>query len=289
MNLSIRQIAAQIARSPLLHFAISGALIFGAYRISGAPPVDQTIVVRAEQRNGMLADFQRRNGRKATADEAAGLITQYVNEEVLVREALARGLEQNDLIVRRRLIQKMEFLTSDLAPVPEPTEGELQTYLDTHPDRYLSAAQLTMTHVYASSEKHAGKTRGVAESWTHALQSGKPHAGLGAPFVRGRTFTGMTEPALAGIFGPALANAAFAVDEGTWSAPLESAYGFHVIRVTDRKPAARLSLASARESVRKDWTDAKRAELNDAYLAQLRSRYDVQIESETGGTAEAAP
>ena len=54
------------------------------------------------------------------------MIDDFVREEVYYREALALGLDRNDTVIRRRLQQKMEFLTDTGADLLEPVAGELE-------------------------------------------------------------------------------------------------------------------------------------------------------------------
>src|SRR5215510_12548488 len=108
--LRARALISRLLREPLLHVLVLGALLFGLHRWVAPPAASDEIVVPAEAMAGMRDEFRRRSGRTPSATDEQNMIETYAGEEILVREALALGLDRGDSIVRRRLIQKMEFL-----------------------------------------------------------------------------------------------------------------------------------------------------------------------------------
>src|SRR5262245_9650785 len=138
-----------IGREPVLHFAVLGAAIFAVYRAVAPPARPTTTIVLTEAMvDGLRQDYLRRTGTPPSPEEATALIDRFVDSEVLYREALALGLDRGDIIVRRRLVQKMEFLTEGLEPIDAPTDRELQAYLDAHAARYAQPARVALTHVF---------------------------------------------------------------------------------------------------------------------------------------------
>ncbi len=103
--------------------------------------------------------YERQFGKSPDAEELRGLVTAHIREEVLCREALALGLDRDDTIVRRRLAQKMEFLTDDLAGAAEPEDAAVRNFFETNAARYAKPAQVSFRHVYFSKEKRGAKAR----------------------------------------------------------------------------------------------------------------------------------
>jgi hypothetical protein len=131
----------RILREPLVHFLAIGAAIFalsqfmgrgsGAAAAGGATtPTDKQIVVTPEKVALLKSGYVLDNGRDPTDADLQRLIDAYIREEILVREARAQGLDRDDSIVRRRLVQKMEFAVADPAP---PPDSELEKYLAQNP------------------------------------------------------------------------------------------------------------------------------------------------------------
>jgi peptidyl-prolyl cis-trans isomerase C len=274
-------------KEPLLHFAVIGAALVVLHRWVAPPRLGREIVLSKSLINGLRQDHLRRNGAPPTAAEEAGLIQRYIDNEVLYREALALELDRGDIIVRRRLVQKMEFLTEGLDPVPEPADAELQAYLDAHADRYVVDDRVTLTHVFAASDRHGDAATTLASQWREQLRGGADPLALGDPFLRGREFAAIGQRELAGIFGGDFAAQVMRLPAGAWSAPIRSSYGVHVVRVSAHVPGHHPALAEVREAVGRDWRDERRADADRAALARLRQRYDIRIAGDAG-TAQAS-
>ena len=149
----------QILREPLVHFLLIGALLFGANawmnRGATARQENDAATVRITSNEvAWLADtWVRQRQRPPTREELGSLVTEYLKEELLAREARAMGLDQNDLIVRRRLAQKLEFLVQDTSRLDEPTDDDLRRFYKRHPDCFQAPARVSFTHIYFSGER----------------------------------------------------------------------------------------------------------------------------------------
>jgi len=247
-----------------------------------APPrASQEIVVAPDAVDGMREDFRRRTGRMPSATDEQAMIEAYVGDEILVREGLAMGLDRGDIIVRRRLIQKMEFLLENSEPVPAPTDAELQAYLTAHADRYGSPPRVTFTHVFVSSQRAGTDVATEAAALKTKLDDGADPAALGDPFLRGREFRLHSQAELASIFGAPFADAVMKQPENTWSDPIRSTFGLHVVRVTEKRPGTEPVLTNVRDRVEREWREDRRQALNREARARLRSHYVIRIEGAT--------
>ena len=115
----------------LLHFLLLGVLIFAAYSMISDSSREEpgTIVITQGQIEHLAMVFTRTWNRPPTTEELTGLIQDRMREEVFCREALALGLDQDDTVIRRRLRQKMEFISNDIAAQALPDDTDLNTYL----------------------------------------------------------------------------------------------------------------------------------------------------------------
>jgi hypothetical protein len=147
-------------REPLVHFLLLGAMLFGVFALRGDRSSAQTdqIVVTPGHIEHLTLSFTRTWQRPPTAQELAGLIEDYIREEVLYREALAMGLDRDDTIVRRRLRQKLEFLTEETTEMAPPSEAELQAFLQQHIDAFRVEPRLAFQHIYLSRGPAAART-----------------------------------------------------------------------------------------------------------------------------------
>ncbi len=115
-----------------MHFLALGAGLFVLYALinPGAAARRTTrIEVGPDELAWITTTWSQQYRRPPSDAELRSLVDDYVHDEVLYREALAMGLDRDDIIVKRRLVQKLGFLTEDVATQRPPTERELEQYL----------------------------------------------------------------------------------------------------------------------------------------------------------------
>src|SRR5271157_1800866 len=114
---------------PAVHFAAIGALLFTLVGAWGGPPtanerVRDPIVVSASQVEQLLERYTERTGLHATEQDARALVDREIDEDVLYRDALFRGLDRGDRGVQWRLIEKMTFLSDEPETNPRDLLGQ---------------------------------------------------------------------------------------------------------------------------------------------------------------------
>jgi hypothetical protein len=281
----------RLLRDPILHFLALGALIFAGYQLMGSDSDadDLRIQISATDIAHLQETWRLQWGRNPTAAELRNLVDAYVREEILYREAMALGLDRDDVIVRRRLAQKMEFLTEDIATAGDPSAADLAAYFAENADQYREPPKVTVRHVFFSRERRRDAAKADAEAALRTLD-GNPPPGLGDPFLGPARFSGRTEPELARQLGNDFAAAVFDLPEGRWSGPIQSVYGFHLVRVEDRRAGRQQTLADVRDRVLQDWRQSRRQAANDALYQDLRSKYKIEVdESALTASLEPAP
>ena len=266
----------RLLREPLFHFAVLGAVLF-ALHARFAPDPSRRIDVDASVRRGLRQEHLRRTGAPPTAAEEDALIERFVESEMLHREALALGLDRGDVIVRRRLVQKMEFVAEALEPIPEPSDEELRAHVAAHPERWSVSPRVGFEQVFVSRERHGAGAGAEAVALRERLVSGDDPSALGDGFARGRRFGPASEREIDAAFGPGFGAAVMPLPDGSWSAPLPSSYGFHLVRVTAREPGAPPHFDAVRSSARRDWEEEQRAARRRRAIDGLRRRYRVTI------------
>ncbi|MET0656225.1 MAG: peptidylprolyl isomerase, partial [Pseudoxanthomonas sp.] len=206
------------------------------------------------------------------------LIADAIREEVYYREAMALRLDQDDPLVRRRLRQKLEFLSEDTSPAPEPTDNQLQAYLHANADRFRAEPRLTFRHVYF--DPHRDGTEKASVDLLNALRSNSAvdADGLGDSFLLGRRFDRATGSELTQMFGEDFATTLQGLSLGVWEGPVSSGLGVHLVQVQARLVGDVPALADVRSSVRKEWMHDWRQRDNARLYADLRERYQVTVE-----------
>jgi peptidyl-prolyl cis-trans isomerase C len=128
---------ASFLREPLLHFSLLGAALFVLYLGIGQPEESaKNIRVSASTIEALAHGFQSVWDRPPSRSELDQLIAEYTKEEIYYRAAVEAGLDRDDPVVRRRLRQKMEFLTSEPVREEKPGDPELEKFIARHAERY---------------------------------------------------------------------------------------------------------------------------------------------------------
>ncbi|MDB6155644.1 MAG: hypothetical protein JWL90_4097 [Chthoniobacteraceae bacterium] len=273
----------KILREPLLHFLLLGVAIFAAYGLVSKPISGEpgNIVISAGQVAAMAEGFARTWRRPPTTAEIDGLIRDRVQEEVYCREAMALGLDKDDTIIRRRLRQKMEFVTDDVAALAEPTEDELSVYLKVHADTFRVQRQFTFSQVYLNPERHGENLARDTERLLAQLEQAGNQADVSAfgdPFLLEHKFHSLPASEAAKQFGENFAAKLGELSPGQWQGPVESGYGVHLVLVSGRTEGLLPALAEVRDAVRREWANARRVEGNEKFYQELLKRYVVTIE-----------
>jgi hypothetical protein len=272
-------------KEPLLHFLVIGTLLFVVFAVFNKQEnaVDiKKIVVSAGDMERLAANWSKKWNRQPTEAELKGLIDSYIKEEVYYREALALGLDQDDTVLRRRLMQKMEFLSNDLADLNNPDETALNEYFLANSDKYELPARISFTHIYFSLDKHGNEifdNAGKALAYLQAASTPITHAPeRGDSFMLQYDFTLETPFEVARLFGQQFTEELFQAATGTWQGPIASGYGLHLVRISEKVDARMPELAAVIDKVRTDYMFEQRQKTNKAIYERFRERYDIVVE-----------
>jgi len=268
MNLAER--AKRIIREPLVHFLVAGALIFAVWG-GGTDTADRAITVTEAQVRGLTEQWEAQWHRQPTPAEVDGLIRDLIKDEVYYREALRMGLDSDDIIIRRRMRSKMEFLVAAQAENETPGDAELQKWLDTHARDYATAPALSFDQIYVGGDPTRARTA-LAQ-----LLRGSDPTDVASPL----SVPPALDDALAGDidrqFGDGFAKSVAALPPGRWAGPVASGFGQHLVRLRKLTPGAVPPLASVRKTVENDWREANRVARENAAYQALLDGYNIRI------------
>jgi len=259
-------------KEPLFHFLVAGGLLFVAYDWldKGHDREPHIVRITAAEVNWLRETWTRQWNHPPGEHELRGLVADYVKEVLLEREARELGMEENDIIIRRRLAQKMEFLVQDTAYLVEPEEDELYRYYNTHRTVYEEPAHVSFTQFYFRDKVSAQQAMQALSESNEAVQ--------GEQILLERDHVRVDEQTLSSLFGSEFAETVFTLDPGRWNGPIESAYGFHLVLINERQSAQFRPFDEVRAKVLNDWYQSRQNEVNEQYFAILLKKYDVVVE-----------
>lgn len=270
-------------REPLVHFLLIGAALFVIFEIFDDPvgPDSSRIDVSAGQIEFLSANFSRTWKRPPNENELQNLVNYYVSEEILYREALALGLDKNDRVVRQRMKQKMELLASDLAQAFTPSDEELMSYLTDHPEKFRVDSQMSFSHIFLDPQKRGPALEDNAALILEQLAAAdavSDPSSLGDSLLIPPFINLMTSSEISRSFGEAFSNAILDLQPGSWTGPVRSGYGYHLVMITEKIDGRLPELSEIREQVEREWMAVRKKNLNEELLNKLRENYTVEIE-----------
>ena len=278
-------------REPLLHFLLLGAAMFGTYQLvsdsgfSGNQPLEE-IVITEGRIETLILGFKRIRQRTPTEEELDGLIQAHIREEVMYREALAMGLDRDDTIIRRRLQQKLVFLTEDMTGLADPTEAELETFLVENQEQFRKETRFSFEQVYFNVSERGSSAKTDAALLLAELRKSTPRKpgegstpGIDTALLGDKLLLSQFSKAygreILRVMGSQFLAGLQSLPVGSWHGPIESEFGLHLVKLSERIEGVVPPLEDIRDHVSYEWTSAKREETNEASYSALRERYIV--------------
>ena len=285
----------QILKEPLLHFIAIGALLFGVYawvnRAGGDMAAREVPIVQSDVK--WLTDtFALEHQRPPTPEELAGLVHDFVKETLFAREAQEQGLDKDDIVVRRRLAQKMTFELEGDAARAEPSEAELKTFYATHeadlrsgPQTMFTRPKISFAQIFFSRDKRADPAADARQA-LQALAQAAPDApvpALGDPTPLAPELTDVDERAVANRFGTKFAARIFELTPGPWQGPIDSVKGVHLVRVSALVPGHLRPFEEIKGEVLERWREDRQRGNEEKYFVGLLKKYrlvpDAQVKA----------
>lgn len=282
----------KLLREPLVHFVLIGGLIYllisalspsvSSYSDTTIPVTDDALVTYLQKRDQVFdAALYKSRLASLSAEERKRLVEQYAEQEVLFREAKNLGLDQNDEVLRRRLIQKLKYFLEGMASTDTAVgEAEIKQYFADNQQDYRVAANMSFTHLFFKqneADRAEAKQRALEKLDDLSAESQAGGVLIADHFPYHRNYAGKTAAQISRHFGSDFAARLFELqaDNTRWQGPVESAYGHHLVLVSNRKEAYMPALEAVYQAVKQDAERAKFAEARQAQIDQLVAQYEI--------------
>jgi parvulin-like peptidyl-prolyl isomerase len=284
----------RLLKEPLLHFLVIGAALFAAYAWLNRDGTDAAVPhvrLAAGDVQWLKDTFALEHQRAPDEEELHGLVRGFVKEELFARQAQELGLDKDDIVVRRRLAQKMTFLLQDDSHRAAPSEDDLHRLYQAQlgqaqadPRTLFTRPRISFTQIFFSRDKRADAgadaraalqqlSQGDARAPDAAL--GDRDAALGDRISLKGELRNADERAVANQFGAKFAAKVFELEPGPWQGPIESSQGFHLVRVTALVPAQLRPFEEVREQLVELWHEQSQREAEDRFFVELLKKYRV--------------
>jgi len=281
-------------RHPFTHIVLLGLLVAAAVLIAKGPPtgdVAKRVVVTGSDVLQLRAGFVRTWQRQPTPAELRGELERFVRQEILYREALARGYDRDDLVVRRAMQQKMEFLAAAQGTQEPPTEEEIEAFFALRRERYRLPAVVSFGQVYVSPDAHVDPAQ-VASELRGRLERDDPAPEAlieyGDAIMLPPTFRSQTEQDVRSTFGEDFAAAVVELEPGSWQGPVRSGYGLHLVKVTELEPSRIPEWREVAARVVGDMEYEARNASKEQLYQEIAQNYQVVMDAEVRDLLESA-
>ena len=253
----------KLMKSHVFWFAVLGLVIF-IIDEQTSDPLD-TIVVDAALEQQVAALWAAQIQREPTEAEIASLVDDWVTEEIWRRESMRLNLAEEDEIIRRRMIQKMQFIAEQEAALT-PTEEELQDYYKANHERYEVPSSVSFEQLQFQSREAA----------TGALRAGESLADLAESSMQSRVNVRQSPLQVASTFGPEFTRSLNSYDVASnWQGPIQSTFGWHLVKLLEINSSSVAPFEDIRATVHGDYTYESRLQAQADFIEQVRSNYDI--------------
>lgn len=274
--------ARSLLREPFFQFIVIGLLVWSGVENWHSRHDRHVIQLGPAARQHLSQAYLRQFGQPPSPQQMRGLIDRNIRDEIFLREGLAFNLDKDDEIIRRRIIQKYEFLRIDLAAAAPPTADMLSRWFDQNKLKYRTPERVAFTQVYFTVDKDgevAAKSRAlkVLQKLRGAPVDRAPD--LGDSFPGPSDVSSLTPDEATRLFGDSeLTNRLFELAAGQWSGPYRSGYGWHLVYIVERVPPTLPTLTQVRAQVLADYLDEQRSIANERAFETLRAKYTIQYD-----------
>ncbi len=262
----------KLLKEPLFHFLSIGAFLFLLYGLLNPQPTKNEISIDDNLINELTAKWELQRNRQPTLEELVALVDQYVEQELFYQEALAMNLDHNDEIVKRRLAQKMEFISNNMSETLQPTKEILKSYYDEHKENYKKPSYYSLKQVFFNEDRKSAKTDAL-----QALKSESPES-QGDQTILPAEYINESSLKIGSDFGSMFEAALDSLPINKWVGPLRSGYGFHLIYISERKTPGYYSFEDVREKVGVDYNFDATNDFKESLIASLLKSYSVNLE-----------
>jgi len=270
----------KVFKEPLFQFIGIGICLFILYGlVNKQTDSKNTIVINDFDVSNIIASWEMQWKRSPTEKELQSLIEQNIKQEIFYQEALSMNLDHNDEIIKRRLSQKMQFLSNDIAAMVQPTNKELEDYLIKNQEKYLIPYSYSLYQIIFSPDRRKNNYNDAAETllqFPNATFEEMKNWGDQLPISY--YFEDVTANELGLQLGSKFPEAIIDKDLNKWVGPIPSGFGYHLVFITHKNKPKLPELKDIKKEVTRDFEYDYQNELDENIYQEFKKQYDIQID-----------
>ena len=270
----------KIIKEPFFHFIIIGIALFLLYGlVNKNTDSKNTIIINDFDLENIISSFEMQWKRDPTEQELQNIINQNMKQEVFYQEALKMNLDHNDEIIKRRLSQKMQFLSNDIASLSEPTDDILKAYYKENSDKYLTSAAYTLYQIIFSPDKRNDNYKDASKTlkqFPEATFDEMQKLGDKLPFSY--FFEDVDANELGLQLGSIFPDELKSQEINKWVGPIQSGFGYHLVYITNKVEPREPEFEMVKKEVLRNYEYDNQIETNELIYQELKKSYDIQFD-----------
>ena len=270
-------------KEPFFHFIIIGITLFFLYGlVNKDTDTKNKIILTDFDLENIISSFEMQWKRVPTEQELENIIIQNIKQEIFYQEALNMNLDHNDEIIKRRLSQKMQFLSNDIAALTEPTDAVLKTYYKENADKYLTPSTFSLYQITFSPDHRRDNYKDATETlnqFPNASFEEMKQWGDKLPFSY--YYENVSGNELGLLLGSKFSEAIENQESNKWIGPIPSGFGHHLVFITNKVEPQQPKYEIVKEELIRNYEYDNQIETNELIYQELKKKYDIQFDVKT--------
>ena len=208
-------------------------------------------------------------------------LNEIINKEMLHQEALKKGLDKTpDFLKKVEDFKKITLVTElfekDVMAKAKVSDQEVKDYYDKHKEEFIPTTQIKASHILVKTEDEAKKV-------LDRLKKGEKFADIAkaVSIDKGSAVNGGDLGFFSkGQMVPEFEKAAASLNVGEVSMPVKTQFGYHIIKVTDKKKGTPVEFDKIKDMLSQKLSAGKQKEAFEQYITELKKNYKVEINKE---------
>ena len=258
----------KLINEPTVHFFVIAVVVFIVYAISNLNGDD---VIELDQReiDARILMQEMVSGQPLTSEQQEFITASYVEEQILVKEAVELGLD-NDARIHDMLAQKMRHVLS--GDIIQPTPAELESFYSSNSELYRAPATVSVDELILDTRNEIPiEIETLISEGVNSDEILEMASGSSAPLPNANHLD------LSNIFAPEFADAVFQSQGNEWIGPFSSNRGQHFLKIIERSEERIPPMAEIADRVRLDWITQEEEIRLQQEVNKLWDRYEIII------------
>jgi len=277
------------AKRSYWHIFLFGFLVFILFIILFGPPGGSEDISRIVITNNDVEQVRNAWGRtwqrEPTREELQTALKNYIREEVLYREAISRGYDQNDQTIKRSLVRKMDFIAEGQVQAKDFSDDEIKAYYALRKERYRVAPRISFAHIFVNTDKRKEESEKTVRNIIRKIEKEESDyinlSEYGDRFMLQNQYRDMTEQDIQTSFGSDFASSLMNQTLNKWSGPLKSGYGLHAVYIYERTEAVDPDFNDIRVRIVTDMLQEERRAAKEQFYTEILRNYKIVHQGKT--------